>query len=495
VCSKVFVGWGHISRLWDVAFLGEREDRVSTCSEDGTIKIWDIEKKCCIATLRGHASDVWCLALASFSKRTIAQTEESTPHTAHSHAHRSEENLILFSGGNDSSVKAWPLSSQVISCREDPSSSLRLFHIPPDPTQNEVQGSSRRSNCVSAVRLSANGLRGVVCLCDGGLWLVSFSTAVSPLDGTACAGASMPLDPTVGSPGWLHLGSLEKDITNADVIYHDIFTASDGVDSQPRCEPSHECVSLTIYCAHPDGFVSEVKISTGAPLITEPVDLSVKIHSWAAHNLRTINVWCQVLTDSSPGDDIVYLVSVSVRGVCRVWAPELGPGLGSASAGDTSYRLLLECSTGKENVATCVHLTPRAFIVGDSKGGITIFTLPDSAADWSSLSVGTKGTLPTSIFIPHAHGTELVSCLESNAVTGGFYSAGHDGSFCVFTYTGEIVSRLKCLPVKTPDKIFIVGRGDEISYYIGGFLGGLYLVYDLRKGYQVLRLEGGGWKR
>jgi WD40 repeat protein len=492
---KVFVGWGHISRLWDVVFLGEHEDRVATCSEDSTIKLWNIEKKCCIATLRGHASDIWCLALASFNKGRINQTEGSTPHKTHSYTNHSGENLILFSGGNDSSVKAWPLSSQEISCQEDPSASLRQFPIPPVPTQNEVQGTSRRSNGVSAVRLSPSGLRGVVCLCDGGLWLVSFSTAVTPLEATAQAGAGMPLDPTVSNSGWIHLGNLEKDITNADVIFHDIVTISDGVDNQPRYEPSYEGISLTVFCAHPDGFVSEVKFSYGATDGSHVVDLSLKRHSWAAHKLRTINVWCQVLTDGSRGHDICYIVSASVRGVCRVWGPELGPGLGFASAGDTSHRLLFEGSTGKENVATCVLLQPGAFIVGDSKGGITIFTLPDSAADWSSLSVDTKGTPPPKIFIPHAHGTELVSCLESNPETGGFYSAGHDGSFCIFSGTGEIVSRLKCLPIKTPDKVFIVGRGDEISYYIGGFLGGLYLVYDIRKGYQVLRLEGGGWKR
>ena len=490
----MFVGWGHISRLWDVVFLGEREDRVATCSEDSTIKLWDIEKKCCIATLRGHASDIWCLALASFNKRAINQTEGSTSNTAHIHTHHSEQNLILFSGGNDSSVKSWPLSSQELSCNEESSASLQLFPIPPVPAQNEItQGTSRRSNGVSAVHLSPTGLRGVVCLCDGGLWLVSFSTAVSAIEATS-QGVSVPLDPAAGNPGWLHLGCLDKDITNADVIFHDINTVRDGVDNQSRREPDHEDFTATIFCAHPDGFISEVKISAVVTSSSQIVNLNVTKYSWAAHKLRTINVWCQVLTDHTTGYAVCYPVSVSVRGVCRVWGPEPGPSLESASADKASRRLLFEGSTGKENVATCVLLQPRAFIVGDSKGGITIFTLPDCATGWSSLS-DMKGTHSATIFIPHAHGTELVSCLESNIETGGFYSAGHDGSFCVFTGTGEMVNRLKCLPIKTPDKIFIVGRGDEISYYIGGFLGGLYLVYDIRKGYQVLRLEGGGWKR
>lgn len=485
-----------------MVFLGEREDRVGTCSEDGTIKIWDIEKKCCTATLKGHASDIWCLALARLNMRKITQTEESTPHTAHTHTHYSGENLVLFSGGNDCSVKAWPLSSQVISSHEDASASLRLFPIPLPPTKNEILlGTSRRSNGVSAVRLSPSGLRGVVCLCDGGLWLVSFSSsssaAVLPLQAATEKGVSMSLNaaPAVGNIGWIYLGCLEKDITNADVIFHSIINKSDGVDSESTSSFTYEDITLSIFCAHPDGFLSETKVSTKVTGSFEIADLSVKKLYWAAHKLRTINVWCQVLIDHNSGLEMCYLVSVSVRGVCRVWEPVPRSGLEAASAGDMSYRILFEGSTGKENVATCVLLRHRTLIVGDSKGGITIFTLPDGVVDWSALLGDTEGAHLETVFIPHAHSTELVSCLEPNVETGGFYSAGHDGSFCIFTDTGGVISRLKCLPIKTPDKVFIVGRGDEISYYVGGFLGGLYLVYDIRKGYLVLRLEGGGWKR
>ena len=466
---------------------------MATCSEDGTIKIWNIQLKCCIATLRGHASDVWCLALASFPKNsTIQMQRAAAAHTVPRHTHHPEEDLILFSGGNDGSVKAWPLSSQLIACSEEASASLRLFPIPHLPTKSDAQlSNSRRSNGVSAIHLSPDGLAGVVCLCDGGLWLVNFSPALSVLDGTGPLGGRTPSSPATSTPGWLYVCCLGKDITNADAIFETCLIARDGVDSRDRSASELNNINLTLFCAHPDGHISNVKISKRISLNDghQAAEVSVATHSWAAHKLRTINVWCQVVRDVNSGEDVACVVSVSVRGVCRVW----GPGLG----GDSPYRLLFEGSTGKENVATCVLLQSRAFIVGDSKGGITIFNLPDSAADWGnfSASIDSAQIAPKSTFIPHAHGTELVSCLETNTETGGFYSTGHDGSFCVFTGSGEIVNRLKCLPIKTPDKIFIVGKGADVSYYIGGFLGGLFLLYDIRRGYQVLRLEGGGWKR
>lgn len=60
-CSQIFVGWGHISRVWDVCFLyGYDNFSVATCSEDSTIRIWN-ETGDCIVTMRGHDDNIWCL--------------------------------------------------------------------------------------------------------------------------------------------------------------------------------------------------------------------------------------------------------------------------------------------------------------------------------------------------------------------------------------------------------------------------------------------------
>lgn len=214
-----------------------------------------------------------------------------------------------------------------------------------------------------------------------------------------------------------------------------------------------------------------------------------------------------------PSTEKQLLFTSSVKGVCRLW---------EESTNDTApYNLLFECVTAKNQIATCCAiLKDNSLVIGDSRGGISIFRWDDSihkikvpatshldpsngfiSEDYQQLPIQDEGPansqcrLPADLYIPHAHGSDLVSSIKENRDGGGFYSVGHDGFFCIFTSTGSLMNKLKCLPIKSPDKIFIVGKGKEKSIYIGGFLGGLYLVYDIRRGYQLMRIEGGGWKR
>ena len=150
--------------------------------------------------------------------------------------------------------------------------------------------------------------------------------------------------------------------------------------------------------------------------------------------------------------------------------------------------------TGKGQVATCCMLQKSILIVGDTRGGISIFNISEEMLSYSQ---ETNSGTPISphIFIPSAHGVDLVSCIVSNDETGEFFSVGHDGNFNVYDSAGQLSNNLKCLPIKSPDQIHLLGSGNELSIYIGGYLGGQYLVYDIRKGYQVMKIEGGGWKR
>ena len=186
--------------------------------------------------------------------------------------------------------------------------------------------------------------------------------------------------------------------------------------------------------------------------------------------------------------------------MCRLWT--------SNSSTESPYSLLFECVTAKEQIATCCTvLSGNCLVIGDSRGGISIFRWGMSDVSVHTgvctgsqpvrldIPIPSQYILPIDLYIPHAHGSDLVSYLLEDYDGNGFYSVGHDGCFCVFSSTGEIVSKLKCLPIKSPDQIFVIGTKKEKSFYVGGFLGGLYIVYDIRKGYQVMRIEGGGWKR
>ena len=290
---------------------------------------------------------------------------------------------------------------------------------------------------------------------------------------------------------------------------------------------------------------------------------------------------------------------------------------GSSSEGgipletSTSYTLLLECITGKEQIATCCTMmksitttsrepsiitstvtssntTPEPtlarkvggnemmscihVVIGDSRGGISIFRWEESPQPLqqhpqeSSLSpsqpqqqqpqpqqqetftkksgivlASTPGTplaapftLSASVYI-RAHGVEPVACLRPYPYTSSHHlcvcSVGHDGYFTIHELSqGKLVNKLSCLPIKTADYIAFpfennnsvdscdlpsfssssssssssestsVNSHQSISLfslppphhpiYIGGYLGGVYILWDIRNSYQVVRVEG-----
>ncbi|KAI8913256.1 WD40-repeat-containing domain protein [Gorgonomyces haynaldii] len=75
--------YGHLARVWKCKIVNAH---LLSISEDGTIKQWDLEKQECIKTIQAHTHNVW-----SFDVDL--------------------ENDILISGGGDAGIKAWDLKS------------------------------------------------------------------------------------------------------------------------------------------------------------------------------------------------------------------------------------------------------------------------------------------------------------------------------------------------------------------------------------------------
>jgi len=73
---------GHESGVNDVVWLDDSGQYLATCSDDFTIRIWDIEKEVCINVLTGHEDFVFCLDKHPFQN-------------------------ILISGSYDEKVKVW----------------------------------------------------------------------------------------------------------------------------------------------------------------------------------------------------------------------------------------------------------------------------------------------------------------------------------------------------------------------------------------------------
>ena len=290
----------------------------------------------------------------------------------------------------------------------------------------------------------------------------------------------------LGAPLWHYLGCCDKAITTADAYFVENFNSVCKMHGDRSNESS---LFVTVTCAHPDGFLTLWEVSADNKSIEESILIHSEKHSWKAHDVRAINVWYADIKMANTELIRHYLVTTSVKGICKLWGHGPDPSVSTVPS-----TLLLEFVTGKGQVATCCMLQHDMLVIGDTRGGISIYNINEEMLSHHQESSSTTIISP-SIFIPSAHGIDLVSCVVTNHETGGFFSTGHDGNFNTYDRTGQLSNKLKCLPIKSPDQIFLVGTGNELSIYIGGYLGGQYLVYDIRKGYQVMRIEGGGWKR
>ena len=102
-----------VGPVWDVKFSG---DRVISCGQDFTIRIWDTWTTQCISTILGHRNSICSIALRiSLSKPSGAA---NSPHD------------LLVSGSRDCSVKVWDLNSLLLAPYQPPTSSscLVTFH-------------------------------------------------------------------------------------------------------------------------------------------------------------------------------------------------------------------------------------------------------------------------------------------------------------------------------------------------------------------------------
>jgi WD40 repeat protein len=98
--SQIFIGWGHICRVWDVIFY--REDEIITTGEECLVKVWNLAKGECVGSFQGHRGKS-CWRVADVGDRQH-----------------------IISVGNDSSVKIWDINNQLLSTPDTNQSAKKL---------------------------------------------------------------------------------------------------------------------------------------------------------------------------------------------------------------------------------------------------------------------------------------------------------------------------------------------------------------------------------
>jgi WD40 repeat protein len=465
----LFTAWGHVSRVWDAVFLTASPDSdIATCSEDGTVKLWN-HCGVCVSTMRGHSHHVWRLATC-------------------------DEGALLVSAGNDSSVKVWDVEYQRRTCPDDPGSTVSTVPIPawpvsigsvpglegPEHSSSDVTNTqevlseeplltpakkkggapSRRANGVCGVRVSPCLRWVVVVLVEGGVWLVHL-----PAQGAAAV------------PDWKAVTHLRSVVSTIDVLFRPTVDAGD-------------VLSLRLAVALLNGTDTLLDIA-----VSSEGEASVRNrHDWRGHDMRTVNIWLPDLAEQ-------YVITATVKGACAVWR---------VVDGEEPVPLWTCCLPSKEIatanlVAHCATSRSEYLVLGDARGSVFVYGLPSASA---AAGAGPQDLAPVAAF-SKIHGTDPVSCIAHCGTD--FVTAGHDGVLHVFT---EIVAecgvscgrtavpsdlalswahtaKINCLPITTPDQVLVT----ESGLYACGYHGSLYMMVDVRRGYQLLRVEGGGWKR
>jgi WD40 repeat protein len=115
--TQIFVGWGHVCRVWDVIFFSERDDYVLTCGEECTIKAW------CIAEAERMQEPQ-----SAFTPKLMATFQGHRGKSCWRLANLTDGRHVV-SVGNDSSVKVWEMSRMLLLTPEDSTTTVKRIWL------------------------------------------------------------------------------------------------------------------------------------------------------------------------------------------------------------------------------------------------------------------------------------------------------------------------------------------------------------------------------
>ena len=118
---------GHLYPVWDVSLIPDI-NRVVSCSDDKTIKVWDLDTGKCLATIKGHTKGIGGIAATFDGSRVLSASDDGTLKlwnhgTGNCNAtlkgHNGEVNSVIItpddkraiSGSVDETLKLWNLEN------------------------------------------------------------------------------------------------------------------------------------------------------------------------------------------------------------------------------------------------------------------------------------------------------------------------------------------------------------------------------------------------
>jgi hypothetical protein len=502
--QPVMVCWGHVCRLWDAIFLDETEETIATCSEDSTIKIWNKQSET-ISTFKGHLGSVW---------RVMKMKTKD----------------LFVSCSNDSSMKFWNLQYQLINSPQQESSTLSNSLIPSWPidlattTNDETvndnnsvgnvkrrEKSNKRNNGVSSLRISPCGNYIFLILVSGQIWIVRLNAKF--------IGSSFAVEE------WIPFLDLGRNILLSD-IHFNYHSSNHQLNTRGSIQLSFLIGFVDCSCVYFESNFPSDQLQQSFVMNYRSTRFE-----WKPHDQKPVNIWfCENYSDQSLACHLNdhhsrMFMTTSLKGICKLWNYKRNGEIHLMRVFETERCEIASSFLYK----TATEFGSEYYIVGDSRGGINIFLEDSCTKDVDSEELDSEDSREESpatpekpfVYFNKIHATDPVSKIIST--DKGFISVGHDSTMNYFeefhTVVGtsqelvfwwQLMNTALTLPVHTCDNIHLVyGNGEKpdnssnnqrrriesSSIYLSGFHGSSFLIYDIRRNYQLMRIEGGGWKR
>jgi WD40 repeat protein len=466
--EQIYVGWGHMSRLWDAVFVDDLEEEVATCSEDGTVRIWNAQGQH-HTVLNGHIESIWRLISVENGRYLVTGGNDSAVKFWDLSLHRNSSPAIELGTVQQVPIPKWPHVNQnvpeIVNMSEETGDIEADSTDPKKPKKKSGQHNNRRQNGVSTLHISPESNLAVIVLIDGMIWAIDMTNSKSAND-----------------YAWSPLLHLEKTVVTADVYFHS--------------KNDNELV-VDVVIAYIGGQATYLKLYLSFSIDTRVYSITQQQRvDWKPHDLKCVNLW--ILPELSSHINLPILCSATTKGICALWCIK-----------NENSQVLLRFTTHREEIATSILekiVDEKIFlIVGDARGCINIHQVQSPAE-------GHQWIIGDLQYFHRVHGKDPVSSISSYGFNS-FLSVGHDSTIQFFVlYSNnssnsskscwQLVNSMSTHPIHTPDQIFVPPIASsnpssvpQKSIIIAGYHGNSFIVFDILQSYQLMRIDGGGWKR
>lgn len=533
-CFEPFLAhYGHLARVWDVAFVRASPPIVASVGEDRSCRVWSgTQDSVQLALFRPHAGrNVWRLAVARGGDSNCSgdgdDSDSASPAAAESSCRGDGGGLLLATGGEDGAVKTRRLLSHHSG---DSSDAWRTAILSlPDGLRNPRKGAGGNDESGRSV-LQVGSDRFVLSTDFGRILVADLTTTPTTTKET------MP----IGKAGVTAAGPV-----GMAARWTQLFRDARGTAFTPG---SLARDGALVFAGQTSGEVVAVSLGDGDE--GGGGELCARTHALDGDDGMVMGLFCdsegegrrdnaisQVLAAAPSGDLYHWALFVAAPAPAPATAPATAPGSGDDSSGggvsSTSHEFCLlakhrAAKRAKSALVTCATLLPSrgVVVVGDKGGRVVLFRAPEVRHSRGGED-GSFSTDSDPLAVLRVHRDRVSTILRAgggrHVLTAGFdgcvtrirvddiaqgtdVDAGCNGTFALKSGTTAKHKATLALELesveKTAERVDTVvrlfttaGESGTVRTVVAGFHGSLLTGWDLQRRADLFSLDVGNWRR